>query len=388
MDATDRRKRASEEATEWLVVLQGNVTHAQREQFIDWLRESSVHVAEMLRVAQVHGALEQFNRWARIPTDGSGDDDDIVVALSTIPGRSPKQESQKERPRNLSFAWPLAAMFVVAAVALAMFFPHWRGQIIQTDRAERREVALADGSVVQVDPETRLRIKYVDRARYVFLDRGRALFHVAKNKDRPFLVQAQDTTVRAVGTAFAVEQQSNALLVTVAEGKVEIIPPALQPGESLDVSRSTSGAVPRSGSTSTERRQAPQDVVRSKPIETGSAAVPSDSPRQIFLTANQQVTVDRSGSAEVVKTIDSGRALAWAEGRLVFEYTTVRDAISQFNKYNSIQLVVSDPNLADRPINGVFNASDPESFVAFLQSVTSVKVTRTRGSDIVIDPVK
>ncbi|MDB6156511.1 MAG: hypothetical protein JWO04_217, partial [Gammaproteobacteria bacterium] len=63
MDASDRRKRVAAEAAEWWVVLEGEVSRTQREQYVDWLRESAMHVAEMLRIAQVHGALEQFEQW-------------------------------------------------------------------------------------------------------------------------------------------------------------------------------------------------------------------------------------------------------------------------------------------------------------------------------------
>src|ERR1700730_1415259 len=81
MDASDRRKRASEEAAAWWVRLQTEgLPRAEREEFVDWLRESAVHVAEMLRVAKVHGALEQFQRWANISTDGS--DADNIVSLT------------------------------------------------------------------------------------------------------------------------------------------------------------------------------------------------------------------------------------------------------------------------------------------------------------------
>ena len=81
MDATDRRKRVAEEAAQWWVLLQGEVPRIERERYVDWLRETPLHVAEMLHVAQVHGALEQFERWAAIPTDGSGDDEENIVLL-------------------------------------------------------------------------------------------------------------------------------------------------------------------------------------------------------------------------------------------------------------------------------------------------------------------
>src|SRR6266567_1838576 len=103
MDASDRRKRATEEAAEWWVLLQGEASRAQREQYVDWLRESAVHVAEMLRVAQVHGALAQFERWGNVPTDGSNDASGTVVPLragprpETSPPRPPKHMPRRLR---------------------------------------------------------------------------------------------------------------------------------------------------------------------------------------------------------------------------------------------------------------------------------------------------
>src|SRR5882724_3991792 len=70
MDANSRRARAVAEAAEWwLRIESGELSREEREQFVDWLRESAVHVAEMLRMAEVHGALERFHDWVRIPTD-------------------------------------------------------------------------------------------------------------------------------------------------------------------------------------------------------------------------------------------------------------------------------------------------------------------------------
>src|SRR5262245_24981326 len=67
MDANERRRQAAADAADWWVRLQSaDLSATQRGEFVDWLRESPVHVAEMLRIAQVHGALERFERWTRI----------------------------------------------------------------------------------------------------------------------------------------------------------------------------------------------------------------------------------------------------------------------------------------------------------------------------------
>jgi ferric-dicitrate binding protein FerR (iron transport regulator) len=104
----------------------------------------------------------------------------------------------------------------------------------------------------------------------------------------------------------------------------------------------------------------------------------------LFLTANQQVTVQRSGSAEPVREVDSQRELAWAEGRLIFHNDDVGKVIAQFNRYNRVQLSVTDPALASRPVSGVFNASEPEAFIAFLQTVVPVDIARDHDKSITI----
>jgi transmembrane sensor len=390
MDASDRRKRVAAEAAEWWVVLQGEVSRTQREQYVDWLRESAMHVAEMLRIAQVHGALEQFEHWERILTDGSGDGAGAVVTLPTSAHPAPTVPSpRKQTPGRFRLLQSIAAAVLVGVALSAMLIMGFRGQVIQTERGERREVALADGSVVHVDPETRLHVEYEARWRRVKLERGRALFRVAKDPNRPFLVQVRDTTVRAVGTAFAVEQHPQSVIVTVAEGKVAVFPVGSPAMGVPDLSHRSDTGQP--ADTAGQLPRASHQPGAEGPTSIESSAV-SDAAghraAQILLTANEQVTVDRSGTAEPVREIDSGRALAWAEGKLVFDNDPLDHVIHQFNRYNRIQLYVNDAELARRPISGVFNAADPESFVAFIQSVTAVRVTRNDAADITIDATK
>lgn len=391
MDVNDRRRRAAEEAAEWWVLLQGEVSRAQREEYVDWLRESAVHVAEMLRVAQVHGALAQFERWGSVPTDGSNNASGTVVQLPKTPPPETSPPSPPTRPtRRLRLMSAIAASLFAVAGGLWLYLVY--GQVIQTERGERREVALADGSVVQVDPETRLRVDYETHVRRIYLERGRALFHVAKNAQRPFLVKANDTTVRAVGTAFAVEQGPGNVVVTVAEGKVQVLlESALEPSEpDREIGGSgMSAAVHNAVSSGTPRRSPAAVLLKDITAAAGVQGTDEDTSRsamgEIFVTANEQITVEASGTAEPVREIDSHRALAWADGRLVFDNDTVEHAVREFNHYNRIRLTVSDPRVAHRRISGVFSAADPESFVAFIQSVAAVSVARDDASNITID---
>jgi len=156
MDASDRRRRAAEEAAEWWVRLQEHVSSAEREQYVDWLRESPVHVAEMLRIVQVHGALAQFERWTKLPAEASNEPEAKVVSLTPEDNSlTPPADHPKHTTYRSLLVWAVAASLVIIVGLSALFVLSARGQIIETQRGERREVALADGSVVQVDPETR-----------------------------------------------------------------------------------------------------------------------------------------------------------------------------------------------------------------------------------------
>jgi transmembrane sensor len=333
MDASERRNRAVAEAADWWAQLQSDdAPRSTREQYVSWLRESPIHVAEMLRMAQVHGGLKQFARWAQLDTSSEAATGNVVSLTQPAGFSRPNRRSQTFR------LWTIAASVGLIAVATTWFQLSTRGEVIVAERGERREVALSDGSTVQVDPETQLRVKFNDRTRSIWLEHGRAVFKVAKNPNHPFEVHAEDTVVRAVGTAFGVDRQSGTVVVTVAEGKVAVI-------------RTMASSL--------------------QPNQPG--------PLPLSLVANQQVTISKSGPAEPVHKVDSGRALAWAEGRLVFENDSVSSVIAQFNRYNHVQIHVTDAALAARPISGVFDATDTESFIAFFQSVAAVRVDRADG---------
>lgn len=350
MDEMPRRERITDEATRWWIRLgtksPGEIPRAEREEFTRWLRESPVNIAEWLHVAHVHNALERFKLWRDVDTDTATPESDNVVSLS---GEATSPEAS---PRRLNVRpWAVAASLLLLILAGAWFLVGSGDQTLRTDRAERREVVLADGSVVELDPETRLQVRLQPHERHVLLEQGRALFRVAKDPKRPFWVQADQTVVRAVGTEFAVEQRRQQVVVTVAEGKVTV-----------------SSAGESGGSAA--------------PV---SFTEPEASPRWTLI-AGEQVTVPAAGSAAPVRAVDPVRALAWTQGRLVFENETLGEIIAQFNRYNHVQLSISDPQLASRRVSGVFEATDPETLLAFIQAGSHVRITHEGAQRILIAP--
>ena len=343
MDQSERRERAAQEAAEWMLRLQDqNITRAQRSEYVRWLRESPLHVAEMLRITHVHSALTNFPHWNEIaPLDMSFP----PVSTLELPRATNRRDANMSKSRRNAWFWPagVTAVFVVVSLVLT-YFVHLGPQTIRTGAGERREVTLVDGSVVRLSPETTLRVGFTEQERWVQLSRGDAVFRVAKNPVKPFLVETDHARVRAVGTEFGVEYQGNTVIVTVEEGRVAVTQPA-----------------------------------------TGSAPLAQALPQiEVSLGADQQVVVPQAGPMGSIRKVDSRRELSWADGRLVFEQEPVSEVVKRFNRFNRVQIQIRDPKLAARPVSAVFDASDPEAFIAFLESVANVRVTRSSADMIVI----
>lgn len=345
MDHRDRRHRAALEAAEWVLRLQDHkATRTERAEYVRWLQESPLHVSEMLRVSHVHGELADFPYWNEIAPLDVSSAGASVLEFSSADGPPVRGARTVSRLRS----WPnisvLVAGVAILGVALACFWD-FHTQTIETGAGERRTVTLADGSVVGVSPETTLRVQFSENERRIKLSRGDAFFRVAKDTTKPFLVESSRTRVRAVGTAFGVERKYDSIIVTVEEGRVAVA----------------------------QTTTAPSPTVAKSPAVA-----------EISLDPDQQVIVPHGGLMGEVHKVDSHRELAWADGHLILDHDSVAEVVRQFNRFNRVQIKVLDPQLAARPVSAVFNVSDPAAFVAFLESVTNIRVTHPSRDMIVI----
>lgn len=342
MDHRDRRHRAALEASEWVLRLQDpKVSRSERTEYVQWLRESPVHVAEMLRVSRVHGELRDFPYWNEIAPLNESSSGASVLELSGARRPPIRRWGLFRRLRLWSLIGGLAAGIAILGFALG-YFQDFRYRTIDTEVGERRTATLADSSVVLVSPETTLRVHFSRNERHVTLARGYALFRVAKDPARPFVVETDRTRVRVIGTAFGVERHYDSVIVTVEEGRVA--------------------------------------VAQAEP----SSSVARTPPTEISVDADQQVIVPAVGSMGEVHKVDSRREFAWADGHFVFDHDSVAEVVRKFNRFNRVQIKVLDPQLATRPISAVFNVSDPEAFVVFLESVANIRVARPARNVIVI----
>lgn len=220
------------------------------------------------------------------------------------------------RRRVMQAGGAIAAAALIGAGGAWQFLRH-RGRFV-TGKGETKVVALQDGSVVTLNTASEIQVSYSDAVRAVELVRGEALFDVAKNKARPFVVAAGDTNVRVVGTSFSVRRIDTApIQVLVREGTVEVFKPA-------------QGARP----------------VR---ISANSMAVAQ---------ADDASTI----AAMPVPAAQVHRQMAWQSGQIAFEGETLAQAAEEFSRYSDTRIVIEDSGLAKEEIAGLFKATDPVGF--------------------------
>ena len=340
MNNTEHRiASVSAEAAEWFVRLKDkDLSAAERLRYVQWLRLSPTHIAEMLRISQVYGALRAVGvgeSTASKPGDAVADSNVV-----TWPAGSPIQHARAKLQRRPWMA--IAATFVFSALVSGIV---WRametGNNFETGPGEWRQLELDDRTIVRMGPRTTLHVDFNDMKRSLSLQRGEATFKVARETKRPFIVHAGTAAVRALGTEFGVMHRDSDILVTVAEGKVAV---------SSKTNGSTVADAGASNSTASLTR----------------ISIP--------LSAGEQVELGPAGPA-AVRRIDVQRELAWAERKLIVN-ETVAQAVSEFNRRNRVQITVADPELAALQVRAVFDAGDPESFAAFLAVSANAKVIR------------
>lgn len=240
----------------------------------------------------------------------------------------------------------VAAALVFAAVGVTTWRAYERTgwHEYTTDFGGFSRIVLDDGSIINLNTNSMIRVQLTAELRHIVLERGEALFKVARDKSRPFDVEAGSTIVRAVGTEFSVRVREAGetgggglkdVEVLVKEGRVAIDPP---------------------------KDEKPLERVAALPASTST------------LSAGEAVVINaKRVQVQKVAEADVDRKLSWTEGRLWFERQTLKDVVTEFNRYNRRQMVIADPSIENLRIGGGFEATDPESFIAALERTLGVR---------------
>jgi len=219
------------------------------------------------------------------------------------------------------------------------------GNVYQTGIGQTSVVSLDDGSVVTLNTNSRISVHYEQGVRGITLERGQALFKVAKDRAHPFVVSAGGRQVTALGTEFDVHLSDRLFEVTLLEGRVT-------------VTREDHGHAPAT---------------------TGKAKA---APLLAELRPGQQF-VAVAKAAPQVRPADVRRVISWRHGQIVFENERLEDAVAEMNRYSRRQVVLSDPRLGALKISGAFNTGDVGTFVEALTDYFPIE-RATREDDTIV----
>ena len=315
MERRETSKDVDRAAAEWAARLDGGrLSEAERLELDSWTSTDPRRLGALARAMAILAHFEPH------PADRPANERRAPQRRRRVAGL--------ERRRFLyggAMAAAAAGVSLLGGVAYAQ-----RGQY-HTGKGEVRSVPLADGSVIWLNTDSLVKVRYGRTQRGVILARGEAMFQVAKDPGRPFVVHAGDTSARAVGTAFSVSQVGDRRVqVLVDEGLVDF---------------TQSGAPVRL-------------IAGCQAISGGPAGI----------------DVRHVGVGAV------SRALSWRRGQLDFDGVTLAEAARTFARYSDEQIVIDDPQIAGRTVSGLFASTDPAGFAAAVALSLDLKTRREPGA--------
>lgn len=311
----------------------------------DWLtRLNAVKIA--------HGDMEAFSVWRADDKNRAAYDQlaDLTETLKSLDG-DPEIDAiaanaMKEAPPVpvRFFGGPRGGYFVLGAALAATLIGGVSATLVlrpptySTGVGETFSARLDDGSRVTLNTDTLVRVRYRKGERRIELVRGQALFEVAHNAARPFIVAAGDTETKALGTKFEVRRIGETVRVTLSQGSVVVTdkdaPRAdwrLVPGQAL--------ALP------------PRAIAAVKPV-----------------------------------AIDVKAASSWTTGDVTFQDVPLSEAVSELNRYSRRKIVLAQGVDANRVVNGVFSSSDTADFVDAVSNLFGLQPTNRSNGDVELQP--
>lgn len=235
---------------------------------------------------------------------------------------------------------PVAALAACLLLVVGLFLFRGLGGIdrmrsdLATAVGEQAVVTLADGSHVTLNTDTALAFDLAADRRQLRLFRGQALFDIAPDPGRPFIVETPAARIRVTGTRFDVRLDGATTVVSLLHGRVELS---------------------AAGSAAASLRLAPGEQAVAGPAGIGAAG-----------------------------PFDSGAVTAWLHGRFVFYDTPLAEVVGELNRYRAGRILIGDADLRGLRISGVFRTDRPDEALRVIAETLPVKVTRLTGLLVVL----
>ena len=294
-------------------------------EFDAWIAQSPAHLVAYLRADAV---------WKRA---------DRLRALSRAGGA----ESGPMKPGASAITSPRRTYFKIAAALVAMSFAAGAGvfvylhgsksQAYSTTVGGRETLTLDDGSQIELNTNTTVRVAYEGKRRSIWLDKGEAYFNVTHDAARPFVVRLGNRQVTDLGTKFFIRRDGARVQVALVEGKARF-------DATLD---------------------------------------PAPSQQTILAPGDVLVATADAVSLKKKTTQDLANKLGWRRGMLVFEHASLAEVASEYNRYNRTKLVIAGPEAARLTISGTLPTNDLGAFTRMAVKFFNLHIEKREGEIVV-----
>ncbi|MBP6057477.1 MAG: FecR family protein [Nitrosomonas sp.] len=282
----------TEQAAAWFLRMQqSDCSDADQRAFEDWLAKDEAHCNEYQQYVRLWQSLDQLER---------------------KPSRSANRKSR------LTVAWIILLIMVSGSM-------HWLAhyeELITTAIGERHRIVLNDGTTIDMNTDTVLRMELLGLTRRITIEQGEALFKMGDERFRPFIVHSGNGTLRDIGTEFNVVRRENKTTVAVLEGLVEV------------------------------------------KLDNPASAMK-------MLQGGQQLSYSQNEISNISQ-IDTESVIAWRKSRLIFRDTPLNEVIHQINRYHLRPIRLGDSQLSELTVSGEFNSADRNGLIRALKVLFSL----------------
>ncbi|MFZ2404938.1 MAG: FecR family protein [Methylobacter sp.] len=303
-----------EQAIDWLLRIRSeHCTEAERNAFSRWLIESASHRQAYQTALAQWEWMEPFK-------------------AMDFPARDAALRYRGKSPRRL-FKYSAAASLLLA-LGLTAFMPNgWIGipHTYIAEKGGRQTIELADGSSIELNTESEVRVHFNRWRRNVEMVKGEAFFTVVHDAGRPFEVRAGSGRIRDIGTAFEVYIKPEQVIVAVQEGIVEV--QALKKRE---------------------------------------------------LTAGQQLAFNGSGEFQILQGQDVAGLTAWRQGNLVFRDRRLDDVLAEVGRYHDTRIRLQNENLGKLRVSGTFHTAELGNTLDAIAAILPVNIDHVGEHEIVL----
>jgi transmembrane sensor len=323
-------------------------TPVQQSELRAWLAQSENHRREYARALAIWQQLERFKS-------------------ASFPAR---QAAQRQRTKHIRrrqvFKSSVRAMAGVTLAVLLAFGVSDRlsTMLYRTGKGQQQTVALADGSVINLNTDTELQVKITRTSRSVRLIHGEAFFTVSHDENRPFEVIAAQGRIRDIGTRFNIYNAADYTQVTVTEGEVEVM--------TKKVIDPASAASAKQSQLLLDRPDWGRSIFNG--IKQLLEIQAFDANSAVHITAGQQLAYNNQGELGGLIPADASQVTSWREGRLVFELSPLAEVATQIARYHPIDFQFTNAKLKDLKVSASFNTGNLQLILSTLQATFPIKV--------------